>query len=125
MISQNNSDYMAWSQFLKGNYGKGVKRLESILNSPPQAADLIKDKAALAVIFGGYDKQTDGLLSVVASSKYADQMVRSYIGSVADSDAAFASAATPEMVESVCLARERGLREAGLEERPRAVRGEG
>lgn len=104
MISQNNSDYMAWSQFLKGNYGKGVKRLESILNSPPQAADLIKDKAALAVIFGGYDKQTDGLLSVVASSKYADQMVRSYIGSVADSDAAFASAATPEMVESVCLA---------------------
>lgn len=104
MISQNNSDYMAWSQFLKGNYGKGIKRLESILNSPPQAADLIKDKAALAVIFGGYDKQTDGLLSVVANSKYADQMARSYIGSVADSDAAFASAATPEMVESVCLA---------------------
>ena len=104
MISQNNSDYMAWSQFLKGNYGKGVKRLESILNSPPQAADLIKDKAALAVIFGGYDKQTDGLLSVVANSKYADQMARNYIGSVADSDAAFASAATPEMVENVCLA---------------------
>lgn len=104
MISQNNSDYMAWSQFLKGNYGKGVKRLESILNSPPQAADLIKDKAALSVIFGGYDKQTDGLLSVVANSKYADQMARSYIGSVADSDAGFASAATPEMVENVCLA---------------------
>lgn len=104
MISQNNSDYMAWSQFLKGNYGKGVKRLESILNSPPQAADLIKDKAALAVIFGGYDKQTDGLLSVVASSKYADQMAQNYIGSVADSDAAFASAATPEMAENVCLA---------------------
>lgn len=104
MISQNNTDYMAWSQFLKGNYGKGVKRLESILNSPPQAADLIKDKAALAVILGGYDKQTDGLLSVVASSRYADQMARSYIGSVADSDAGFASAATPEMVENVCLA---------------------
>ena len=104
MISQNNSDYLTWSQFLKGNYAKGVKRLESMLNNPPQAADIIKDKAALAVIFGGYDKQTDGLLSVVASSKYADQMARSYIGSVADSDAGFASAATPEMVENVCLA---------------------
>ena len=104
MISQNNTDYMSWSQFLKGNYRKGVKRLESILNNPLQAADFIEDKVALAVIFGGYDKQTDGLLNVVANSRYADQMTQNYIGSVADSDAGFAAVATPEMAENVCLA---------------------
>ena len=103
MISQNNSDYMAWSQFLKGNYRKGVKRLESILNNPLQATGFIEDKAALAVIFGGYDKQTDGLLNVVANSKYADVMTSNYVASVADSDKGFVAASSYDVIKNVCL----------------------
>lgn len=104
MISQNNADYISWSQFLKGNYRKGVKRLESILNNPLQAADFIEDKAALAVIFGGHDKQTNGLLDVIRESRYADTMTSNYIASVADSDKGFVAASSYDVIKNVCLA---------------------
>lgn len=104
MISQNNTDYMSWSQFLKGNYRKGVKRLESILNNPLQAADFIEDKAALAVIFGGHDEQTDGLLNVIRESRYADTMTSNYIASVADSDKGFVAASSYDVIKNVCMA---------------------
>ena len=104
MISQSNADYISWSQFLKGNYRKGIKRLESILNNPLQATDFIEDKAALAVIFGGYDKQTNGLLDVIRESKYADTMTSNYVASVADSDKGFVAASSYDVIKNVCMA---------------------
>lgn len=102
MISQSNTDYISWSQFLKGNYRKGIKRLESILNNPLQATDFIEDKAALAVIFGNHDKQTVGLLDVVANSRYADVMAKNFIATVASTDENFIGAATDQMINNVC-----------------------
>ena len=100
-LTENHIDYINYNNLFKGNYVRGVRVLENMLNVPAQAEDLIANPTALHVLIGGVDMQTKRLLDVIRASRYATRIAQTFIDYMADTPEEFIEAVSADVLTNV------------------------
>ena len=84
MLGVNQLDFINYTTALKGNYRKGVHKLEAILANPTHAAEFAANLGGVSVVLGvpigKEDKNSEALLSLLLASSVADAAVYTWLG---------------------------------------------
>ena len=84
MLGVNQLDFINYTTALKGNYRKGVHKLEAILANPTHAAEFAANLGGVSVVLGvpigKEDKNSEALLSLLLASSVADDAVYTWLG---------------------------------------------
>ena len=84
MLGVNQLDFINYTTALKGNYRKGVHKLEAILANPTHAAEFAANLGGVSVVLGvpigKEDKNSEALLSLLLASAVADDAVYTWLG---------------------------------------------
>lgn len=84
MLGVNQLDFINYTTALKGNYRKGVHKLETILANPTHAAEFAANPGGVSVVLGvpigKEDKNSEALLSLLLASSVADDAVYTWLG---------------------------------------------
>ena len=84
MLGVNQLDFINYTTAFKGNYRKGVHKLEAILANPTHAAEFAANLGGVSVVLGvpigREDKNSDTLLSLLLASSVADDAVYTWLG---------------------------------------------
>ena len=84
MLGVNQLDFINYTTALKGNYRKGVHKLEAILANPTHAAEFAANLGGVSVVLGvpigREDKNSETLLSLLLASSVADAAVYTWLG---------------------------------------------
>ena len=84
MLGVNQLDFINYTTALKGNYRKGVHKLEAILANPTHAAEFAANLGGVSVVLGvpigKEDKNSEALLSLLLASAVADDAIYTWLG---------------------------------------------
>ena len=84
MLGVEQLDMGNYYKLLKGNYRKGVHKLETILANPTHAAEFAANLGGVSVVLGvpigKEDKNSEALLSLLLASSVADDAVYTWLG---------------------------------------------
>ena len=84
MLGVNQLDFINYTTALKGNYRKGVHKLEAILANPTHAAEFAANLGGVSVVLGvpigKEDKNSEALLSLLLASSVADDAAYTWLG---------------------------------------------
>ena len=83
MLGINQIDFLNYSTAFKGNYRKGIHKLEAILSTKAHAEEFAQNKGGVSVIFGvpldAPDKNSDTLLALLLGSDVVDLAVETFL----------------------------------------------
>lgn len=77
-MDQQNDDLMRWTNYFKGNYRKGVNRLEVILDTPTLYSAMKQDFLPLTVLLSGIDGQSGYLAKAIQDRSVASELIEAY-----------------------------------------------
>ncbi len=77
-MDQQNEDLMKWTSYFKGNYRKGVNKLEVILDTPTLYSAMKQDFLPLTVLLSGIDGQSGYLAKAIQDRGLANELVEAY-----------------------------------------------
>ena len=84
MLGVNQLDFINYTTALKGNYRKGIHKLEAILANPTHAAEFAANLGGVSVVLGvpigKEDKNSEALLSLLLASAVADDAAYTWLG---------------------------------------------
>jgi len=84
MLGVNQLDFINYTTALKGNYRKGIHKMETILANPTHAAEFASNLGGVSVVLGvpldHEDKNSAALLSMLLGSSVVDTAVYTWLG---------------------------------------------
>ena len=84
MLGVNQLDFINYCNALKGNYRKGVHKMETLLENPTHAKEFAKNLGGVSVVLGTpvgkEDRNSETLRSMLLNSDVADDAVYTWMG---------------------------------------------
>ena len=84
MLGVNQLDFINYCNALKGNYRKGVHKMETLLENPTHAKEFAKNLGGVSVVLGTpvgkEDRNSETLLSMLLASDVANDAVYTWMG---------------------------------------------
>lgn len=84
MLGVNQLDFINYANALKGNYRKGVHKMETLLENPTHAKEFAKNLGGVSVVLGTpvgkEDRNSEALRSMLLNSDVADEAVYTWMG---------------------------------------------
>ena len=84
MLGVNQLDFINYANALKGNYRKGVHKMETLLANPTHAQEFAKNLGGVSVVLGTpvgkEDRNSETLRSMLLASDVADEAVYTWMG---------------------------------------------
>ena len=98
MLGVNQLDFINYCNALKGNYRKGVHKMETLLENPTHAKEFAKNLGGVSVVLGTpvgkEDRNSETLRSMLLASDVANDAVTHGWGSITSSTAGMSCSAT-------------------------------
>ena len=86
MLGVNQLDFINYCNALKGNYRKGVHKMETLLENPTHAKEFAKNLGGVSVVLGTpvgkEDRNSETLRSMLLASDVANDAVYTWDGAV-------------------------------------------
>ena len=84
MLGVNQLDFINYANALKGNYRKGVHKMETLLENPTHAREFASNLGGVSVVLGTpvgkEDRNSETLRSMLLASDVADDAVFTWLG---------------------------------------------